>query len=165
MHMDEMLKESLDGFDSLWQRVTRRPENAPPPPPGAGSQEDVLLGLIHEETCAAAYAAALARMFSGDSRAMLQKHAAGAKHHLRRLRAEYYIATGVSGGTNEDCRALAGKLPGLRAVLLQARDLADRYERAADRADSPELKEALLAFAADERRQARELRSLLIESF
>ena len=163
--MDEMLKESLEGFENLWQRVSHGPEDAPPPRGDAKSQEDALLGLIHEETCAAAYSAALSRMLPGDGRTVLQRHAAEAKRHLRRLRAEYYIATGVSGGTNEDCRALAGKLPGLRAVLLQARDLAGRYEGAADRADSPELGEALLAFAGEERRRARELRSLLIESF
>lgn len=163
--MDDMLKESLDGFESLWQRVSCRSEDALDTGTDTYSLEDTLLGLIHDETCAMTYASALARSFQGDSRAVLQRHASQARRHLRRLRAEYFIATGVTGGKNEDCRALGGRLPALRTVLLQARDMARRYEQAAERTDCPELREAFTAFAADERRRAQELRSLVIESF
>lgn len=162
--MDDMIQQSLEGFDSLWRRVSC-PEDAPPRAAGMLSQEDALLGLIHDETCAAASAEVLARMFQGAARTTLLRHAAEARRHLRRLRAEYFIATGVPGGTNEDCRAPGGRLSALRSALLQAGDMADRYAAAAERTDCPALGEALAAFAADERRRAGELRSLVIGSF
>ena len=167
--MDEMIKDSLEGFDTLWQRVTGRDAaQAEPdavPDKRTYSQEDTLLGLIHDETCAALGASSLARMLQGDGRAVFLRHAADAKRHLRRLRAEYFITTGVTGGSNEDCRNTAGKLAAMRALFLQAEELAGRYEKAAEMADSAQLREVYLAFAEDVHRRAQETRSLLIESF
>lgn len=165
--MDDMIKESLDGFPDLWKRVSCQPQSPPEQEAKADtySQEDTLLGLIHDETCTGVYAAALARMCPADGRAVLQRHAAQARRHLRRLRAEYFLATGVTGGCNEDCRAMGDKLPALRAEFLRAGDMAERYEQAAERADSPELRDVFTSFAADERCRARELRSLVIGSF
>ena len=164
--MDDMIRDSLAGFGQLWQRVSCAGESAEP---GRGadtySPEDTLLALIHDEICTGAYVSALARMFQGDGRALLQRHAAEARRHLRRLRAEHFIITGVEGGAHQDCRSLSGRLPALRAVLLQAADMAERYAAAAERTDCPELREVFSAFAADERRRARETRSLLIDSF
>ncbi len=161
--MDNIIKESLTGFEDVWQRVTGR--DTPQPPESAYSQEDSLLLLIHEEICAAAGATALARMFQGDGRALLLRHAADAKRHLRRLRAEYFITTGLTAASNGDCRAVGGKLASLRDAFLAAGQLAGRYEMAAGQTDCPELAEAFGAFAADERRRAQELRALLIDSF
>lgn len=161
--MDEMIKDSLDGFDSVWQRVTGRADTTQQP--HTYSQEDALLGLIHDETCAAFYASSLARMFQGDGRTLLLRHAADAKRHLRRLRAEYFITTGVTSGTNEDCRSVTGKLASLRSAFLQAAELAERYEACAGQSENAELREVFTAFAADERRHAQEIRALLIESF
>ncbi len=165
--MDDMIKESLDGFESLWQRVSCREDRPAEPGPQTGtySLEDTLLGLIHDETCAESCALALARMCRGDGRAVLQRHASQARRHLRRLRAEYFIVTGVAGGSNEDCRPLGHKLPALRTALLQAGDMAERYEKAAEQTDCPALREAFTAFSGDERRRAQELRSLVIGSF
>lgn len=165
--MDEMINESLAGFDSVWQRVTGKNDCEAENCPAAGtySEEDTLLGLIHDETCAAFQSTALARMFQGDGRATLMRHANQAKRHLRRLRAEYFIATGITGGSNEDCRAVNGKLASLRSLFLQAGELAERYEKAADQTESEALREVFLTFAADERHRAQEIRALLIESF
>ena len=162
--MDDMLKESLDGFDTLWQRVSGGAKT-PPESAGTYSLEDTLLGLIHGETCAGAASIALARLFPGDDRAVLRRHADEARRHMRRLRAEYFIATGVTAGSNEDCRALDGKLPALRTALLQAGQMAEKYENAAQRQDCAQLREVFAAFAADEQRRARELRSLIIGNF
>ncbi len=162
--MDDMLKESLEGFENLWQRVTCRQET-PVEPRDTYSMEDMLLAFIHDETCTATAASALARMVQGDGRAALQRHAAEAKRRLRRLRAEYFILTGVPGGSNQDCRPLSGALPGLRTELLRAGDMAARYELAAKKTDDAALGEAFAAFAQDERRRARELRALIIGSF
>ena len=164
--MDEMINESLAGFDSVWQRVTAKHDCPLESCPAAGtySEEDTLLGLIHDETCAAVQSTALARMFQSDGRAMLTGHANQAKRHLKRLRAEYFIATGITGGSNEDCRAVNGKLASLRSLFLQAGDLAERYEKAAEQTESETLREVFLTFAADAHHRAQELRALLIES-
>lgn len=170
--MDDILKDGLDGFDAVWQRVTGQSTQTGPLPPthpagpgGTRPLEDALLGLIHDETCAALSAASLARSFQADGRAVLQRLAAGSRRRLRRLRAEYFIATGVAAGSNEDCRGTAGKLASLRAVYLQERDLAARYGEASEREDCPELAEAFAAFAQEARQGAREARALLIDCF
>lgn len=162
--MDDMLKESLEGFESLWQRVSCQQER-PEGPADTFSTEDMLLTFIHDETCAAARAAALARMVQGDGRTALLRHAAEAKRHLRRLRAEYFILTGGTGAANQDCRPLSSRLPALRTELLQAGDMAARYGMAAEKTDEAPLREVFAAFAEDERCRARELRTLIIGSF
>lgn len=166
---DALIQESLAGFDSVWQRVARRGDGPETPntPVGAKtySQEDALLGFIHEETCAAASASSLARMFQGDGRAVLQRQAVAAQRHLRRLRAEYFILTGVTCGANEDCRSTNGKLASLRSFYLQACELAERYTQAAEKAGDEALQGIFLAFAEDEHRHAQEARSLLIDNF
>ena len=161
--MEQMLKESLDNFDAVWQRVT-----CPATPPEArqetASLEDILLGFIHDETCAAAYTAALARLFTGEGRTVLMRQAADARRHLKRLRAEHYIVAGAPAGGNQDCRGIAGKLASLRTVYLQAQDRAGRYSREAERAPD-EIRPLFSAFAEEERRHAREARALLVDSF
>lgn len=162
--MEELIKESLEGFDGVWQRVTGR-DGPPADRTGAYDEEDALLRLIHQEACAAVYAGSLAKMLQGDGRALLLRHAAEAKRHLRRLRAEYFIATGVADGGNEDCRSVTGKLASLRTAFLQAEELAAQYDSAAAHTSCPALREVFAAFADETRRRARETRSLLIESF
>ena len=163
--MDDLIKESLAGFDAVWQRVTGRDETGDRPPERTYPPEGPLPDLIRDELCAAACTAALARMFQGSGRALLLRHAADAKRHLRRLRAEYFIATGQTGCSGGDCRTVAGKLTSLRQLFLQAVRMAGRYEQAAACTDGAELRQALDAFAADERRRAQETRSLLVELF
>lgn len=161
--MEELIKQSLDSFDDVWQRVTGR--QAPALPQPGGREEDALLRLIHQERCAAYYAEALARALPGDGRALMLRHAAEAKSHLRRLRAEHFILTGVTGGGNEDCRAVTGKLALLRAAFLLAQELAAQYESAAEGTSCPELREVFAAFAQQTRRRAQEVRTLLVGNF
>ena len=166
--MDDLIKESMDGFDQLWQRVTGGPQQTQEHPPAQERTydwEDVLLGFIHEETCASLLSASLARMSQGDARAALARHAGEAKKRLRRLRAEHFIAAGVEDGGNEQCRAPEGRLASLRGLYLQAQDLAVRYEQAAGDIADPVLGEVLSAFADANRRRAQELRALLVASF
>ena len=165
--MDESIRESLAGFDAVWQRVAgldSTPERTPDRQ-RADPLEDHLAHFIHEETCAAVWAAALARLFGGEARTVLLRQAADARRHLKRLRAEYFIAAGVPAGGNQDCRDISGKLASLRTVYLQARDRAADYEEQAERAPSPELREMFAAFAGDEARHAREARRLILASF
>lgn len=165
--MNETLMESLTGFDAVWQRVTARTElpDRSEDRQEQRTQQDTLTILIREQTRAIAVTTALARMSQGDGRTTLLRHAAEEKCRLRRLRAEYYILTGLTASGSSDCRAVQGRLPLLRDAFLQAGDLARRYEDARSQADSPELADAFAAFAAQERRRAGELRTLLTESF
>ena len=159
--MDENIMESLAGFDAVWRRVTA---------PGPADREDDaggpegLTAFIRDETCAAVWAAALARQFTGDKRAVLLRQAADARRHLRRLRAELFIATGSQAGAVPDCRDISGKLACLRRLYLCARDRAGAYGRAAEHADG-ELGTMYAAFAGEDRRHAAEARALLLDCF
>ena len=162
--MDEnLIKDSLTGFDAVWTRVTGMGQT--PPAETVYSEDETLKQLIYDEICAAQCAAALARMFQGDGRAVLLRHAADAKRRSRRLRAEYFIRTGLTCEPPDNCRGASGKLASLRAALLQANQRAERYAQAAERSDSPELRQVYRTFAADAIQHAQETRALLIDSF
>ena len=161
--MDDLIRESMDGFDEVWRRVTGKP--------GTGcaertyTTEDMLAPLIAGEDCAAQVSAALARMCQDQARQVLARHAAGAKARLRRLRAEYFIAGGAAAPAQGPCPMTEGRQAALRRLYLDAVALTDRYEKAAGAAADDALKEALDAFARESELRARELRALLVASF
>ena len=161
--MDDLIRESMDGFDEVWRRVTGRP--------GTGcvgkapAAEEILTALIQAEACAAQMSAALARICQGQARQVLARHAAGAKARLRRLRAEYFIAAGAAAPVPGPCPVTEGRQAALRRLYLDAAALADRYEQAAGEAEDEALKEVLAAFTRESRVRAKELRALLVESF
>ena len=159
---NDWIKQSLAGFDTVWQRVAG---DHGPPHEEVYSEENVLRKLIHSEICAARQASSLARMFQGDGRAILLRHAADAKRHIRRLRAEYFIHTGICPDRDSDCQEPCGKLASLRAALFQTNERADMYTQAAKQTESAELRQMYETFACDAMRHAREIRALLIESF
>ena len=168
--MDDLIRESMEGFDDVWRRVTGRPEvdQAPTPsscPPGICTPEDTLSGLIDQEACAAFQSAALARMCQGDGRTILMRHAAEAKRRLRRLRAEQFIAEGQAVAGRKRCPMPDEKLIALRSLYLRASALGEAHEKAAGLASDPVLAEVFKAFAEENRRRAKELRALLVESF
>lgn len=161
--MDDLIRESMDGFDEVWRRVTGKP--------GTGcaertyAPEDMLAALIAGEACAAGQSAALAKVCQGQARQVLARHAAGAKARLRRLRAEYFIAGGTAAPDPGQCSPAEGRQAALRRLYLDAVALTDRYEKAAGAAADDALKEALDAFARESELRARELRALLVASF
>ncbi len=161
--MDDLIRESMDGFDEVWRRVTERPETecagkAPAP-------EDILTDLITGEACAAQVSTALARVCRGEARQTLARHAGQAKERLRRLRAEYFIAAGAAAPAPGPRPMTEGHLASLRRLWLDAAALADRYEKAAGEAKDAALREVLAAFARESKLRARELRALLVASF
>ncbi len=162
---DNRIKDSLAGFNAVWRRVTGTEEARPDGRTPLYDEEDALARFIRDELCAASHTASLARMFQGSRRAVLLRHAAEASRHARHLRAEYFIRTGAMPEPGGGCRRANGKLASLRAILLQDRRMADGYENAAYAAGSAELRQLYQTFAADARRQAQEIRILLIESF
>ncbi len=165
--MDDLIRESMDGFQDVWRRVTARPGPAEetPDPDQPHTCRDPLPALIREEARAAFESGALARMLQGDGRALLTRHAAEGNRRLRRLRAEYFIATGRTSREDGRHPMPAGKLDCLRELYLRTCGLADGYEQAAGRTGDPVLRELYSAFADDSRRRAKELRALLIASF
>lgn len=165
--MDSQIMESISGFDALWQRVTGReePERRGDTAESTYTLADALRRLIREQACAAAGAAALARLMQGEGRAVLARQAAEGRRQLRRLQAEHYILTGVSASPTGDCPTTAGRLSSLREAFLRAGRLAQLYGQAAHLADSAELAQTLEGFAAAEQGRARQLRALLVENF
>ena len=162
--MDDLIRESMDGFDEVWRRVTGKPETGCAGKTYAAG--DILAPLITGEACAAQRSAALARAFQGQAQKVLSRHAAEAKKRLRRLRAEYFIAAGAAAPDPGPCpMAAEGRQAALRRLYLDAAALADSYEKAAGEADDAALQEVLAAFAAESRVRAKELRALLVESF
>ena len=161
--MDDLIRESMDGFDEVWRRVTARP--------GTGctertyAPEDMLAPLLAGEACAAKVSAALARACRGEARQVLTGHAGRANVRLRRLRAEYFLAAGTAAPEPGPCPMPEGRQAALRRLWLDAGVLADRYEKAAGEADDADLKEVLAAFARESKVRARELRTLLVASF
>ena len=162
--MEDLIRESMDGFDEVWRRVTGKPVTG-----CIGktyTPEDTLAALISGEACAAQASAALAKACQGQTRQVLARHVAEAKARLRRLRAEYFIAVGAAAPEPGPCpTAPEGRQAAMRRLWLDATALADRYEKAAGEADDAALKEVLAAFAVDSRARAQELRALLVASF
>ena len=163
--MDDLIRESMEGFDDVWRRVTGKQEADTPPTPEICPREDTLASLIRREACAAMQSAALARMCRGDGRALLTRHAGETKRRLRRLRAEQFIAAGHADAGGGPCPLPDGKLAALRALYLGAVALGEAYEKAGAETSDPALAELFAAFAGDSRRRAKELRALLVDSF
>ena len=162
--MDSDIMQSLSGFDALWQRVTGReaPEQSAPAE-RTYALDDALAQLIDEQARAVSRAAALSRLTQGEGRAALGRQAAEGR--LRRLRAEYYILTGLNAPAGPEQAPVTDRRGGLRDAFLQAERLAQLYGQAAGLADCPELARALNEFAAGEQARARQLRALLVECF
>ena len=162
--MDDLIRESMDGFDEVWQRVTGKPGTGCPGKTYAS--EDILAALIAGEACTAQKSAALSRACQGQARQVLARHANRANARLRRLRAEYFIAAGMTAPDPGPCPTPAeGRQDALRRLYLDALALADRYEKAAGEADDAALQEVLTALAQENKLWARELRALLVGSF
>lgn len=155
--VNESILKSLAGFDSVWRRVTGEDT--------LFSEEETLKGFIRDELGAAAFYTSLARMFQGTGRTLLLSHAGDAKRHVRRLRAEYFIRTGLSYAPSDGGRGVGGKLASLRQALERENSLALAYEKAAAQTASPELREVYEAFSADAKAHAQSNRALLIDSF
>lgn len=156
---DQETLACLAGFEALWQRVSGKT------PEKHIAEEDRLPGLIREECCLAAFYTALARMFQNPGRAQLMSQAADAKRRSRRLRAEYFILTGLTCDAPRDCPGTGGKLASLRAALEKEQRLTEAYAEAADKAACPMLKEVYRCFAQETAAHAQANRALLLDCF
>lgn len=156
---DQETLACLAGFETLWQRVSgRKPEKHV-------TEEDRLPGFIREECCLAAFYTALARMFQNPGRAQLMSQAADAKRRSRRLRAEYFILTGLTCDVPRDCPGTGGKLASLRSALETEYRLAEAYTEASETTSCPILKELYQCFAQDSNLCAQANRALLLDCF
>lgn len=155
---DREITACLAGFEHLWQRVSGNT-------PSARSEDRTLQHLIREECCVAGYYTALARMFQGSGRAQLLNQAGEARRHARRLRAEYFILTGLSCDAPKDCPSVSGKLASLRSALTTEQNLAAAYAQAAEATECPVLREAYRCFAQEASGRAAANRTLLLECF
>ncbi|MCD8088768.1 MAG: hypothetical protein LUE22_09370 [Oscillospiraceae bacterium] len=169
MDIDQSIQESLAGFETLWQRVrgTERPdkqvkESAPIP---RFREERAMETFIQAELRAAAFDKALARMFQSKGRAVLLAQAEDAGRRARRLRAEYFIQTGVSYTPGKNCPPVGDKLAALRAALLREERLTQDYTQAAGQTAAPVLQALYADLANGSAAHAQALRNLLILAF
>ena len=156
---DSQTLACLAGFESLWQRVAdKAPEKRP-------AEENRLLDFFREESCAASFYAGLARLFQNPGRGQLAARAAEAQRRARRLRAEYFILTGLSCDSPRDCPSAGGKLVSLRTALETERRLARAYALAAESASCTVLKELYQDYARESALCAEANRALLLDCF
>ncbi|MCC8357169.1 MAG: hypothetical protein LJU34_04880, partial [Oscillospiraceae bacterium] len=151
MDIDESIRESLAGFAAVWQRVAgaERPagqaeETAPIP---RFREEQAMESFIQAELCAAAFDKALARMFQSKGRAVLLAQAEDAMRRARRLRAEYFIRTGVTYTPENHGPSVGGKLASLREAMLREARLAQDYTQAAAQTTAPETQTLYTEYA------------------
>lgn len=158
----ESARQSMAGFEGVWTRVTGGAGGTASP---AVCEEDALQNFIKSELCACAFDGALARMFQAPGRVVLLNHASGAKLRARRLKAEYFIRTGVSYTPMDSCQPVTGKLASLRTALERDMAAGQAYTAAAEKTSVPELRELYLCFAKETEAAARETRNLILECF
>ena len=172
----ESVQAVLDGFRGVWERVEGTqatgscPELEPEPhkcseneiPP---SCEDCLRKLIETAAESAMYDRALSCRCRGESRTMLQEHAAQASHRASCLRGEYFVRCGVRHCPKDSCPRLGDTLSALRDGMLRDRASAEAYRRAAKSTEDEELRERLDRFACEVDAAAAEKRRMILRCF
>lgn len=150
--MDEMdlrrVQTRLSGFDSVWRRVNGSAQDEK----NAVTPENTLSDLLRNERI-------LHRLYR---RLHLNASAACSMRRIQRLCAEYFICTGSMPEHHKpsECEQ-AHRAALLRRSMLLASSLAKQY----DAADIPELSPLFAFFAAQNRRDAVHLRTLILKQF
>ncbi len=155
----ESTRKALEGFDALWERVSGKTART------VFDEDDALRDFIKREQCAAAFDSSLSRMFPQAGRSALLGRASGAKLRARRLRAEYFIRSGISYTPADCCQPVAGKLASLRTAMERDAALALAYNAAAEKTAMPELRKLYQDFARETENAARETRALIVDCF
>lgn len=150
--MDEMdlrrVETRLSGFDSVWRRVN----GSAPAENNTVTPENTLSDLLRNERI-------LYRLYC---RLHLNAFAACSMRRIRRLCAEYFICTGnIPEHRKPPESEQAHRATLLRRSMLLASSLAKQY----DAADIPELSPLFAVFAAQNRRDAVRLRTLILKQF
>lgn len=158
---DTSIKESMQTFRSVWERVGPSPEaQSEDVSAGAPGESERLRGFMLSAAGAAALYAELSRRFRGASPVLLRL-AGEERAHLRALGLEYYLLTGDSF-TPEPGRPEHG---GLLSTLRRAWLAEGRSEQAYLHAASVSPLGALYReHAANERRHCQALRELIAQA-
>ncbi len=159
--MDEIFRQTMDDFASVWQRVGGMPSPAAPDADGT----EFLRRFLREAYCDALYYTSLSRMFPASGRNTLLGHAQEAKTCCRTLRAEYFIRTGETIAPKENCPLVGGKLASLRSVMLRESEQAKALRQAAQAVSDEALCTLFLRLAEDADRRAQTDRALLLDCF
>jgi hypothetical protein len=155
--ISESIRQSLSGFDGVWQRVTATQDSF--------SEEAALQSLIQDTWQLARRYTSLTRQFSSADRATISAHAAQCASQAQRLRAEYFIVTGQVYTPAPTQTVPGGRLDRLRQQMLDALTLAQRCEKAATQTKYEALSEQYKLFSAQLHVMAQEDRQLLIHAF
>jgi hypothetical protein len=147
---NESLRQSLAGFDGVWQRVTAGSSRF--------SSQETLEGLLPSVNALAGQYGALARRVPSGERSGLLAQRREYQRWKKRLQGEYFIVTGRTYALPPVEPLPPERKAALRHLLLQEQTLAKTSATAAENAgDSPlmPLLDALSATAATHARQNR----------
>lgn len=165
MQNNETIRETIRGFDGVWQRVTTQTAT-PAPETASGGGDRALRRFIQSEQRAAHDDACLARRLCGRARMLLMQLSSKANCRARSLRAEYFIRTGETCVPHEDDDTPAdGCLCALRETYERYKRLSQSYKRAAERTDDEQLRCLYTAAAEETCRAAAALRCVITNCF
>jgi hypothetical protein len=154
---NESLRQSLAGFDGVWQRVTA----------GAArfSPQETLEGLLPSVNALAGQYAALARRVPAGERSGLLAQGQAYQRLKKRLQGEYFIVTGRTYALPPVEPLPPERKAALRHLLLQEQSLAKTGTTAAQAAGDSPLVPLLDTLSATAEAHARQNRTRLLAWF
>ncbi len=162
-----------DKFAAVWRRVmsdnseqNSHPANSEQKTFTAGTAETARLReFMDDEVCDEQLYGLIARKLSGQSRQTLLSIASDERHHLKKLKAKYFILTGKTYTPPASC-PYTRFVPGtLRLKVMDESEGAKAYLTAASETVYTELAETYRALAADETRHSEMLSDIIEDMF
>lgn len=163
---NETIRETIRGFDGVWQRVTSQGDRGASCP---GDQQDTsertLRRLIREEQQAAHDDMCLARRLRGMPRMTLSTLADQARCRARSLKAEYFLDEGSCFEPETEDAPEGSCLCALREAYGRSCRLAEQYQAAAQKEESCALRALYRQGETENQRAAQTLRCMIVNSF
>lgn len=163
---DNHIKESLEHFDSVWQRVSAcaSGQTALAEAHSPGAETVWLRAFIEAEYTGMTFYNGLARRTRGPSSAALTGMAADSRRRMCLLQLEYFLLTGDSFSPRGAKPAVNGLLTGLRQAYISEGVKARKYIEASALAGSADLRELYRANAAEGEKHQRTLRGIIAKA-
>ena len=162
-----------DKFDAVWRRVMSENAEASPqadyPKSNARGGESTeaarLKAFMDDEACDAQQYALLARHFRGHAGQRLMGISSDERHHLKKLKAKYFILTGQTYTPPGSCPFVRSVRETLRQKVRGEAEGARAYLDAATDTAYDDLSETYRALAADEERHSQLLGGIIESLF
>ncbi|SHH91964.1 Ferritin-like domain-containing protein [Sporobacter termitidis DSM 10068] len=146
-------------FDAVWRRVMPEmadavPEQKPAVKRTEPDENERLRAFMDDESCDAQLYCLLANKCSGNARQTLMRISCDERHHLKKLRAKYFIRTGETYTPPSTCPLICAVPDALRRKYSDEKAGAAAYRAAAGATPDADLKDTYLALSEDEARHA-----------